>query len=53
MYAYRNNSQDIETYDLILQNDINTKGHNQWFFFKLINTKKHNKIRLNIINFTK
>lgn len=36
-----------------MQNDINTKGYNQWFYFKLHNTKKHNRIRLNIVNFIK
>ena len=27
-------------YDLILQNDINSKGHTQWFFFRVSNVKK-------------
>ena len=27
-------------YDLILQNDINTNGHTQWFFFRVGNTRK-------------
>ncbi len=36
-----------------MQNDINTKGHNQWFYFKVYNMKKHHKIRLNIVNFIK
>ena len=27
-------------YDLILQNDINTNGHTQWFFFRVSNTRK-------------
>lgn len=26
-------------YDLILQNDINTNGHTQWFFFRMSNTQ--------------
>ena len=27
-------------YDLVLQNDINTNGHTQWFFFRVSNTFK-------------
>lgn len=27
-------------YDLVLQNDINTNGHTQWFFFRVGNTRK-------------
>ena len=27
-----------EEYDLVLQNDINTNGHTQWFFFRVSNT---------------
>ena len=27
-------------YDLILQNDINTNGHTQWFFYRIQNNRK-------------
>ena len=27
-------------YDLILRPDINTRGHTQWFFFTMSNTRK-------------
>ncbi|MCB0370331.1 MAG: hypothetical protein KDD45_13125 [Bdellovibrionales bacterium] len=37
----------------MLQDDVNTKGHNQWFFFRVTNTKKNQKVRFNIINLTK
>lgn len=30
LYAYRVNENE---YDLVLQNDTNTKGYNQWFYF--------------------
>ena len=40
-------------YDLILQNDINTNGHTQWFFFRVGNTRKGEKVRFNIINLAK
>ena len=40
-------------YDLILQNDINTNGHTQWYFFKVGNTRKGMKVRFNILNLAK
>ena len=36
-----------------MQNDINTRGHNQWFYFKMTNTKKNQKVKINIVNFVK
>lgn len=43
----------VDEYDLVLQNDINTNGHTQWFFFKVSNTRKGHKVRFNIINLAK
>ena len=46
---------DLE-YDLILQNDVNTQGYIQWFFFKVHNHFPlgfNQKVRFNIINHTK
>lgn len=40
-------------YDLILKPDYNTKVNNQWFYFKLSNTKKGRTYRFNIINLLK
>ncbi len=40
-------------YDLVLQNDINTNGHTQWFFFRVANTRVGHRVRLNIINLSK
>lgn len=40
-------------YDLILQNDINTNGHTQWYFFRVGNTRKGQKVTFNIINLAK
>ena len=40
-------------YDLVLQNDINTNGHTQWFFYRVSNTRAGEKIRFNIINLAK
>jgi cytosolic carboxypeptidase protein 2/3 len=42
-----------EEYNLLLQNDINTKGYTQWFFFRTTNTFANTKIKFNIINFLK
>lgn len=43
---------DLE-YDLVLQNDINTNGHTQWYFFRVSNMRKGMKVRFNIINLAK
>ncbi|KAL4483318.1 hypothetical protein ABPG72_007960 [Tetrahymena utriculariae] len=40
-------------YELILQNDINTKGNTQWFFFKVQNTKKNQTVTFTILNLIK
>jgi len=40
-------------YQLILQNDTNTHGYSQWFFFRVSNTKKGAIVNLNIINLMK
>ena len=38
------------SYQLYLQNDTNTTGYIQWFFFRVSNTKKGNKTNFTIIN---
>jgi hypothetical protein len=40
-------------YDLVLQTDINTNGHTQWFFFRIENTVAGSRYKLNIINMMK
>jgi hypothetical protein len=40
-------------YDLILQNDINTNGNTQWYFFRVSNVRKGQTVRFNIINLAK
>ena len=39
-------------YDLVLQNDINTNGHTQWFFFRVHNVKA-GEARFNLLNLCK
>ena len=36
-----------------MQNDINTSGHTQWFFYQVKNTRKNLSVTFNIMNFTK
>ena len=40
-------------YDLVLQNDINTNGHTQWYFFRVSNTRKGTAVKFNILNLAK
>jgi len=40
-------------YNLLMQNDINTSGHTQWFYFQVKNTRKNMSVTFNIMNFTK
>ena len=37
-------------YQLLLQCDTNTVGYNQWFYFRVSNTRKKTKARFNMIN---
>ena len=41
---------DIDKYQLFLSNDTNTTGYNQWFFFRVSNTKKGKKVNFSIMN---
>lgn len=40
-------------YDLILQNDINTNGHTQWYFFRVGNTRRGMRVKFNMLNLAK
>jgi hypothetical protein len=40
-------------YNLLLQNDVNSRGHTQWFFFKVTNTTKDLCVKFNILNLVK
>lgn len=40
-------------YDLVLQNDINSKGHTQWFYFRVTNVKKGQRVKFNMLNMIK
>ena len=43
-------TEEENKYILYLQNDTNTTGYIQWFFFRATNTKKGNKATFTIIN---
>jgi hypothetical protein len=36
-----------------MQNDINTDGHTQWFYFRVLNTRAGHTVKFNILNFSK
>lgn len=38
-------------YNLFMQNDVNTEGHTQWFYFQVSNTKARSSVKFNIMNF--
>lgn len=40
-------------YVLVLQNDINTVGNTQWFFFSVSNMKKGQSVKFNLVNMVK
>jgi len=40
-------------YHFYMQVDSNTKGHQQWFYFRVRNTRKNKKYTFAIKNFTK
>jgi hypothetical protein len=42
-----------EEYDCVLQNDINSKGHTQWFYFRVSNTYRGMKVKFNLLNMIK
>ena len=37
-------------YYLALQNDVNTSGNTQWFFFRVSNTKAYSQVRFSMLN---
>lgn len=37
-------------FDLIIENDTNTNGYNQWFMFMMANIPKGTKVKLNLVN---
>lgn len=43
---------DLE-YDLVMSNDVNSKGNNQWFYFSVEGMKVDKEYTFNVVNFTK
>jgi len=50
---FRAYQREAWEFDLVLQNDINTRGNNQWFFFSVRNVPRGQTLRFNIVNLTK
>jgi len=42
-----------QDYNLFMQNDINTQGHTQWFYFRVTNTTAGNTVKFTILNYSK
>ena len=40
-------------YDLVLQPDLNTTGHTQWYFFAVTNVRAGQRYTLNVVNLQK
>ena len=40
-------------YDMYMRVDSNTRGHHQWFYFKVNNQNKIGTVKFNFVNFTK
>lgn len=40
-------------YNLLMQNDTNTRGHTQWFYFRVQNTTAAQTVKFNILNYRK
>ena len=48
--AYKSR-KELNTYTLFMQNDTNTYGYNQWFYFSVRNMKVNTKYTFRIANF--
>lgn len=44
---------DDGDYYLALQNDVNTLGNTQWFFFRVSNTQANHSVRFSLLNLCK
>jgi hypothetical protein len=45
--------KSFDTFELVLQNDINTRGNNQWFFFRVRNVPRNRVLKFQIVNLVK
>ena len=42
-----------DEFDMFMRVDSNTRGHHQWFYFKVENRKRVGTVKFNFVNFTK
>lgn len=52
-YAVFQPDEEVATYDLVLDNDVNTRGHTQWFYFAVRGGCRGQRVRLRILNMSK
>ena len=52
MYVFQGIDSPTREFHLVLQNDINTKGYANWFFFKVYSAKP-GPLRFHIVNLQK
>lgn len=53
MYAFiKQEQEDPREFNLILQNDVNTKGYANWFYFKVVSAKP-GPLRFHLVNLQK
>jgi hypothetical protein len=45
--------KETNTYDCFIENDTNTAGYNQWFYFSVQNMQKEVTYKFNILNMVK
>jgi hypothetical protein len=50
VYKHKNKDEPF-TYSMFIQNDTNTIGYNQWFYFSVRNAEKGLKYHFKIVNF--
>ena len=42
-----------DEFDMFMRVDSNTRGHHQWFYFKVENRQRVGTVKFNFVNFTK
>merc|ERR1719183_980429 len=44
---------DESSYDLVLENDVHTRGHTQWFYFAVRNGRLGQTVQFRVVNMSK
>lgn len=51
--VFKNRTKISQEYHLFMNVDTNTRGHQQWFYFRVRNMKRDTNYKFTIWNFTK